>query len=390
MSNIKVSSGATTLISGSKGDSSTSGGMLVPYWNERNNKRFLIDVAKGASLEIDNNNKADGVISFTGESNSVDISNSGMLKINSNIESAPIFGPLVGGGNLTTNSGSITNLSALGATFDATKMNSNAWMKLKLTAGSKTSIISKDKSPFSNNGPWSNPSNISIASSAKLLTYSGDSAKGGLTDTPDHDIPVTFIGGSVIQGYSHNKITSIPTGVDDYDRLDANDVNPFVGGQTISSSKMDQSTDSGLLVFPTLLSVAMGEGKYYWNYGLDQLPDANQFLSRTTDAPLRFQVFDTRSVNPSFKITAAYVSKQERQRQLFSMWFKHSASEDTSTAVRLSQNAQTILTGSEMKSDGGVYTADYGKDSGLVMLANNRVRSGNYKGLVDWTLVDGV
>lgn len=386
ISNIKVSSGTTTFISKNNTGRTAPGAMFVPYQNERNGKKFLIDVAGGATLEINNANRPDGVITFNGEPNSVGITNNGTLKINS--DAGPFLGTSTTGFDLTANSGSVSTFSTAGSTLDASKMRSNAWIKMNLMPESKTSIISKNGTPLNKNGAWTSPSNLSIASSAKLLTYAGGAVNGGLTNSSSSDIPVTFNGASVIQGYTRAKIPSVPTTADAYDNLETNDVNIFTGGQTISSNKLDKTADSGLLVYPTLIPDLMGSGKYNWDYGLDQLSNTDQFLSRTSGDPLEFRILDTRGANPSFKITAAYTPKQDHQP--FSMWFKHSASESESTANQLNQSAQTVLIGSGMQSAGGIYTANYDKDSGLAIRANNRALSGTYDGVVDWTLVDGI
>lgn len=383
--NIKVSDGTTTMIAGD-GAAGLASGMFLPFFNQLNNKTFPIDIAPGATLSITNQDTVAPMFAFWGTANAININNSGTLNINGATPNAPIFGSLVNGVSLKANPQAITNFKALGPIFDGTKMGT-ANFNATLVTGSKTALVSQNAAPFNNSGSWSN-SNISVMMGSKLLTYAGGPARGGITDAPNHDISFSFVGGSLAQSFQKSDIFPIPKTADGYDNLNPHFSKQFENGNTASSNMVTNPMDSGALISSSLTPVSLGAGNYDWNYGLDQLSSKDEFLPRTSGDKLHFRIIDTRSAKPNFKITAAY--EPDQAQQPFSVWFKHRASDDVSNASQLTGNAQTILTGNQMVSDNGSYSSDFGDDAGLAIRANNRVRTGHYSGVVDWTLVNGI
>lgn len=384
--NIKVSSGNTTIIGGNGQSSMLALGMFLPYFNQLDNKTFQIDVAAGSTLSIIDNDRSAAMFQFYGTNNAIAINNSGVLNMTSNMVNAPLFGGGTTGISLNAQIGATTNLKAMGPVFDGTKMVSSAGVNATLMPNSKTAIISTNAAAFNNSKSW--PSSIiQIIVGAKLLTYGGGPGRGGITDAPNHDIPLSYLGSSLVQGYNRSNIPKIPKNTDDYDSLIPNDSKLLQNGSQVSSNSITNPFDSGVLISSTLTPVLIGDGNYNWNYDIDQLPDKDQFLTRTSGDKIRFQVNDTRDTKPKFRITAAY---KPNQNQTYSMWFKHNASEDVSKATQLNSNEQTIMDGSQMHAQNGVYTSDFGNDAGLVIRANNRATAGKYSGVVDWTVVNGM
>ena len=60
------------------------------------------------------------------------------------------------------------------------------------------------------------------------------------------------------------------------------------------------------------------------------------------------------------------------------------------TETQLSTNAQTVLSSNNMSANNSVYTATFDSDSGLLIKANNKAKSGSFSGIVDWTLSNGL
>ena len=67
------------------------------------------------------------------------------------------------------------------------------------------------------------------------------------------------------------------------------------------------------------------------------------------------------------------------------MWFVNQKQQN-----QLNQSAQTILTSDQMDKNGDNYQKNFTNDQGLVIKTNNKAKSGQYSGVVDWTLQSGI
>lgn len=377
--NIKVSSGTTTL-SGGDGSAKFAGAMIYPYYNNLNSKVFPIDISSGSTLNLDNKDTGVPMFAFIGTNNAVTINNNGTLNAISTgtTSSTTLFGTGTNGVTLNSNAGSKTNIKTGTAAFNS-KMST---VKLigNFANTSSTVITSTNSSPLDNSSSWVNNSLMTVSTGAKLATYSGGFNGGGLTNNSTSTIPFNFVGGSTSQGYTS---TDVPSDADSYLVLTPNDSVFNTFGSTVDSSKLTAITDNAMLISSQLIGTELGSGTYNWNYGLDKLTSSSQYLSRTSGDTVKFRVIDTRAAKPNFSITASYTEKQLGQP--FTMWFRNGMTE-----TQLSTNAQTVLSSNNMSDNNSVYTATFDSDSGLLIKANNKAKSGSFSGIVDWTLSNGL
>ncbi|MDV0432033.1 cell surface protein [Lactiplantibacillus sp. DA1] len=376
--NIKVSSGTTTL-NGGNGSAKFDGAMIYPYYNNLNGKSFPIEISSGATLDLKNKDTRVPMFAFIGTNNAVTIDNNGTLNITSTSTNSPttLFGSGTNGVTFNSNDGSKTNIKTGSAAFSS-KM-STVKLVGNFANTSSTVIASTDSSPLYNSSSWGNNSLITVNAGAKLATYSGGDNSGGLTNKGG-TIPFNFVGGSTSQGYTS---TDVPSDADSYLALTPNDSIFNTSGSIVDSDKLTAITDKAMLISSQLIGTELGSGTYTWDYGLDKLASSSQYLSRTSGDVVNFRVIDTRAAKPNFSIMASYTEKQLRQP--FTMWFKNG-----STETQLSTNAQTILSSNTMSVNNSVYTATFDSDSGLLIKANNKAKSGSFSGVVDWTLSNGL
>lgn len=98
---------------------------------------------------------------------------------------------------------------------------------------------------------------------------------------------------------------------------------------------------------------------------------------------MNFNVIDSLANEAKFKINAAYTPNQAGQP--FTMWFVNQKQQ-----TQLNQNSQTVLTSDQMDKNGSNYQKAFTNDQGLVIKADNKAKSGQYSGVVDWTLLNGI
>lgn len=369
--NIKVTSGTTTMTG--KGINAFSYGLINPT----NNQPFPIEIANGATLTLTNNSSRSQMFNFNHSSNPLQINNSGTLNLNNNGNSDVFKG--VSGLDLTNNGQA--SLTATNSIFNSASMGT-ARVNMDLASESQTLLASKNNAPFSNQSPWESGSLIKFHPNAKFLSYSGMTySAGGLTNNKNSDIPVEFIdSGSGSNGYKTNQI---PTNVDSYNNLTpiSSKFNP---ANTVMSSSDLTAFDANALTLAGQLAFDDSSTKNYnWDYTLDKLPSKADFLPRTGGDNLTFNVIDSLTNNAKFKINAAYTPYQNEQP--FTMWFVNQPQQ-----TQLNRNPQTVLTSDQMDKNGSNYQKNFNNDQGLVIKADNKAKAGQYSGVVDWTLLNGI
>lgn len=377
ISNIKVSSGTTSIKGGTNG-TSFSGAMIYPYYNNTFNKSFPVDVASGATLNLENQS-ASNMFAFTGTNNSVVINNQGNLNLISTQSSTTFFGSGTLGVSLNCSSGSNTNFNAAGNVLN-TQMSTRKFVA-NLDAGSNTLLTSSTSSVLKNNTSWTNNSSINVNSGAKLVAYSGGATSGGLTDSSSNSIPFTFnSGGSTAKGYNN---VSKPDNINSYDMIAANDYRYNKDGSTIVSSNLNASSDKALVISSELSLLYPKSDSYSWIYSLGDLPSTKELLPRTSPKDMQFVISDTKDESPSFSVSASYHANDVEQP--FSIYFKNNE-----RSVQLSDQNQKVFSEKDMTNTNTLFKQLFDSSSGLLMQADNRVKSGTYSGIIDWTLSGGL
>ncbi|WP_163602139.1 cell surface protein, partial [Fructilactobacillus sanfranciscensis] len=368
--NIKVTSGTTTMTG--------NGANTFPYGliNNTNNQAFPIEIANGATLNLTSNSSRGQMFNFW-NNNPLQINNSGTLNLNDSGTSDVFKG--VNGVDLTNN-GQV-NLTAYNSIFNSSSMGT-VRVNMDLSSNSQTVLASTNNAPFSNFGSWGSGSLIKFHPNAKFLSYSGMTySAGGLTNSLDAYVPVEFIdSGSGSNGYKTNQV---PTNVDSYKNLTPISSKYNSANKVISSSDLSVFDANALTLSGKLAFADNNPNTYNWDYSLDKLPTQTGFLPRTSGDNLSFNVIDSISNKAKFQINATY--KPNQTNQPFTMWFVNQKQQN-----QLNQSAQTILTSDQMDKNGDNCQKNFTNDQGLVIKTNNKAKSGQYSGVVDWTLQSGI
>lgn len=355
-----------------------NGANTFPYGliNNTNNQAFPIEIANGATLNLNSNFSRGQMFNFW-NNNSLQINNSGTLNLNDSGTSDVFKG--VNGVDLTNN-GQV-NLTAYNSIFNSSSMGT-ARVNMDLSSNSQTVLASTNNAPFSNFGSWGSGSLIKFHPNAKFLSYSGMTySAGGLTNSLDAYVPVEFIdSGSGSNGYKTNQV---PTNVDSYKNLTPISSKYNSANKVISSSDLSVFDANALTLSGKLAFADNNPNTYNWDYSLDKLPTQTGFLPRTSGDNLSFNVIDSISNKAKFQINATY--KPNQTNQPFTTWFVNQKQQN-----QLNQSAQTILTSDQMDKNGDNYQKNFTNDQGLVIKTNNKAKSGQYSGVVDWTLQSGI
>lgn len=395
---VTVESGTTNIDVGQTNQSLLSDAIFKPFRAHYDSDTFSLNVQPSASLNITNRDENASIFGSTSTVYNVKINNYGNLNINSLSEKNSLFGLNIKSGMLNTYAGSTTTIASNGPVVnrqqwvDPTSKSSLSTFLVDLGSYSKTALISRKSSVLKNvddNGepaPWTPKRNnsISVHPEAKLLTYGGSGADGGgLTNgfyawiVFQPNLKTVFA-----RGYSKAE-AGIPTSPDSFDNKTSSHSQFVSGPSSWYWNDMKHIYDYGLLIYSTFQILDVDSGHYAWNYSLDQLPDQDQLLPRTSKTPIRFKILDTIDLQPIIHVDVAYHANESDQP--FSVYFRRK----NDTSLKLTDTPQTVIFDFDLNDNkDGTYSVDFDQNSGILIKSSKHAGPGTWTGVIDWTLVN--